>query len=447
MLAAVMLVCACKDEPIVRARFSPHTDNVLLGTVHVVLREPAFVQVECETDGLTQRFYGTTSASQAIALSGLLASSSYDCSVEADGYTSHLSFTTGAPPADLPVLSLEGNPLEAPLDYVVLTTSLFCEPEPDDVAHVMIVDRYGRLRWYRALDEWLGDAVATRLSGGDLLVSALSGYDPGQIRLADQSIVAVAPPTDGGSKSYHHELREREDGTWLALGSSTNVQGDADWTGFDVLVIDPTSGGFSFRWSSQEAVDAGTLPPPATEAEEGTDLYHANSVIDVEDADGAGFWVSLLKSQAIVRLDPVSRELDWKLGPGLDFELTEGTWFVGQHALGFQDGVLALYDNHRVHGSTSSRAVELAVDVGARTLREVWSHEIGTYYPSFGDVDRLDESHVMITSATFWCDRDLEASEIRVVRNDEVIWKLTAPFDQVLYRAEAWNDPELFGDE
>ena len=198
LLAAVMLVSACKDDPIVRARFSAHTDNVLLGTVHVVLREPAFVEVVCETDGLTQRFSGTTSASQAIALSGLLASSSYDCRVEADGYTSPLSFTTGAPPADLPVLSLEGDPDQAPFDYVVLTTSLFCEPEPDDVAHVMIVDRYGRLRWYRALDELVNDAVATRMSGGDLLVSALSGDEPGQIRLADQSIVAVAPPTDGG---------------------------------------------------------------------------------------------------------------------------------------------------------------------------------------------------------------------------------------------------------
>ena len=447
MLAAILFLGACKEAGIVGVEFSPRADNVLLGTVHVELSEPALVDVVCQTGGLTQHFSGTISAGQDIALSGLLASSSYECVVEADASRRALSFTTDRLPSDLPVLELQGDPLEAPFDYVLLTTTLFCNHEEGDVAHAMILDRYGRVRWYRALDEWVVDAVASRMANGDLLVSALSGYDPGELRIADQEIVRVAPPTNDGWTSYHHDLREREDGTWLALGSSTNTLNGVYWAGFEVLVLDPTSGQFTFRWRSQEAVDAGTLPPPATEAEEGTDLYHANSVIEVDDDDGTGFWVSLLDSKAIVRLDPESRALLWKMGPDLDFELTNGAWFEGQHALAFQNGMLTLYDNHRVDGSTASRAVELAVDVGARTLREVWSHEVDAYYPSFGDVDRLDDAHVMITSGSFWCDPDDTPGEVRVVRNDEVIWKLVAPFDQVIYRAEAWNDPAVFGDE
>ncbi len=447
MLAVALLVVACDRDRIVHAQFAPSPDNALLGTIRVVLEKPASVEVVCETDGLTQRFSGTSSAGHDIAVYGLLGLSPYDCVVHADDDRRSLSFTTGAPPADLPVFALEGDPAEVPFDYVVLTTALFCSRRSTDFGHVMILDRYGRLRWYRALDEWVVDAVATRLSGGDLLVSALSGYDPGQIRIADQTIVAVAPSTNDGWTSYHHELSEREDGTWLALGSSTNVQDDVYWSGFEVFVVDPTSGEFTFRWRSQEAVDAGTLEVPATKAEQGSDLYHANSVIEVEDADGTGFWVSLLDSKAIVRLDPTSRAIVWKLGPGLDFDLTEGTWFEGQHALAFQDGMLTLYDNRRVEGSTASRAVEFAVDVGARTLHEVWSHPLEGYYPAFGDVDRLDEAHVMITSGSNWCDPEVPPSEIRVVRDDDVIWKLTAPFDQAVYRAEAWDDPTVFGEQ
>jgi hypothetical protein len=446
MIAAVLLVCACKEHGFVGVEFVPRLDNVLLGTAYVELSEPAAVDLVCDTDGLTQRFSGTSS--QGIPLYGLLPASSYDCSVEADGYTRNLSFRTDRLPDDLPVLELQGDPSQVPFDYVLLTTTLFCNHQEGDVAHAMILDRYGRVRWYRALDEWVVDAVASRMANReDLLISALSGYDPGEIRISDQEIVRVAPPTNDGWTSYHHDLKERADGTWLALGSSTNTLDDVYWSGFEVLVIDPTSGQFTFRWRSQEAVDAGTLPPPATKAEEGTDLYHANSVIDVDDDDGTGFWVSLLDSKAIVRLDPESRALLWKMGPGLDFELTEGTWFEGQHALTYKDGMLTLYDNHRVDGSKASRAVELAVDVGGRTLHEVWSHELDDYYPSFGDVDRLDDTHVMITSGSFWCDPEDTPGEVRVVRDQEVIWKLVAPFDQVIYRAEAWNDPAVFGDD
>ena len=91
--------------------------------------------------------------------------------------------------------------------------------------------------------------------------------------------------------------------------------------------------------------------------------------------------------------DGPAGEVLWQLGPGLDFELTEGEWFYRQHAPEVQpDGTILLYDNGSQRPVDTddkaeapapySRAVAYELDrSGPRstwTARQVWEHRIDT---------------------------------------------------------------------
>ncbi len=149
------------------------------------------------------------------------------------------------------------------------------------------------------------------------------------------------------------------------------------------------------------------------------DWSHANSATLLEDQNAVLVSVRNLNAVYALRWEDDENgpagEVLWRLGPGGDFRLTQGTWFYGQHAPEVEeDGSILLYDNGTFRPGTESgggsapsysRAVRYVIDTsGPRsgwTARQVWEHRLegssGPVYASFlGDADDIGGGHVLI---------------------------------------------------
>lgn len=402
----------------------------LLHTARATLSEAAPITLSC-SGGSEDLVWDSPDAKEVhnISVAGLLPETEYVCTVTAGQSTQSATFTTGSLPSDLPEITVTGDPAATGFDYLVFNLVWFCEADDNDLPRVVIADNEGRVRWYHDLDTFAPDIVATLSSEGDLLIGGQNN-EPRQVDIATGEVVAVSPDSHDHGSFYHHELRELPDGTWLTLADSENRYGGqgSPWEGFEVIIVDPETQEITYRWTSQEAVDAGDLDRPDSGA------YHANAVIPVEDELGTSFWVSLLDAKRIVRIDKDTREIDWQLGPDLDFDLTGGDWFDGQHAISYEDGELLLYDNHR-NSNEATRVATFSLDQAGRSIEETWEYRLDNFYPAFGDVKRTDDG-LMVSSGSHWCNDSIR-SNISVLVDDQEVWRLEVPKEYVIYRAEA----------
>jgi hypothetical protein len=205
-----------------------------------------------------------------------------------------------------------------------------------------------------------------------------------------------------------------------------------------------------WRFDSQTAVDAGTLPlPPGYDL----DPFHANAISWVnDDPEGPSVWVSLRGSNAIARIDQVSGEITTLLGPDQGYALRDESgatlngkdWFWGLHAPYVEQGLIfTVFDNggSRPGGELYSRAATFLRDSDDQaTLLWEWT-EPYWYEPDFGSVQRTAADTVVIGSGHCTdCPPQGDTAWILEVdmETDEVLWRYDFMTDEdTIYRAEA----------
>jgi len=399
---------------------------------------------------------------QAVPILGARPDTTYTVTVTADGTTQSTEVTTGSLPGDLPPVEVE---VEAEADAMSPGLTLFdavpINGNGANDGHLLAVDPAGEIVWYYRQAHSIQDS--RRTSAGDILfinhevgARQLDPLTDDFVEFSGVTGLETAPEDEQGRKyvgpdairvdtdQMHHEVAELPNGNLVTLSREVRtVEGFPDdlceegddfdgsyEVGADTVVeFSPETGEVVHEWSLFDYVDplesldvlsagsfCGTYLDPVYPDMSARDWTHANGVV-LDEARNV-LWVSVRHLNQLLAIRyadddaGTAGELVWKLGEGGDFDLTEGEWFLYQHAPQvLPDGTLMIYDNGNGRAGTSfddpaeypySRAVQYELDTDAMTARQVWESRLDTpdspvYAPFVGDADMLDGGTVLVT--------------------------------------------------
>ena len=414
-------------------------DQVHMRRFEISVEPAAAIEVRCRAGD--DRHVRTWDRSTHIdgALFGLLADTTYDCTITAtrDGkqLSGDLSFDTDEQGAELPPMDLSfgGDPWGS---YTLFNTWQSGGGGSDH--QLLIVDDRARVRWHMPFEEDTSVGLEAQVLGRRSLLIGGGKLPPQKLALGGKTVWEF-PSFQGKQRFWHHEAHLTPSGTILGLHAEDNTNGNRTWAGFRVVERDPETNQELWSWDSQSAFDAGWLPSPGLDS----DPWHANAVSEV-DGD---VLISLPGIDRVVRIDKPTGQIVWELGRGLDFTL-DGSWFTGQHDPELEGDRMLIHDNGV--GTGQSRVVELELDPDAGTAQIAWEWtEDGWFEPLWGDADRLPDGSVLITRGHcgFCPDAGSGPSSIRMVDpgTDAITWELAFPDrNWAVYRAERVDGCALF---
>ncbi len=417
----VLLSVSCSENPIVppavhpdflSVTVDPNPHNVLSAIVTVGVEGSEQLAVEFGPDSLLGEitpFFQTGDSLSTLPLLGLRSEAITYLRALAISTTGHearsdiLSFESGAMPPDLPELSvlLRGDP---DAGYVMMS---FPNAGVDTTFYALIVDNDAQVVWYRGFEDPVVDFQRRDTGGYSLFAS--ENEEPRRFLLLDVLGNVVGERQAGeGYETGPHEYRERDDGHALfaiehremdlsALGglSDALVRGthvEFHRPGEEVLRWDP----FEHMLVSDAA---GDIPLGGASV----NPWHGNA-LDIGEA--GDIYVSFRNSDTVLKIDPNSGDVLWRLG-GERGQFT----FLGDPLDGFSHqhcirelpgGNLLLFDNGNLHQTQASRAVEYRVDEEAETAELVWEyrHDPSVYGFAMGSVQRLSSGHTLINYGT-----------------------------------------------
>jgi hypothetical protein len=391
---------------------------------------------------LHRRDLGTI-ASATATLHGLLADTDYLCTIEA-GTGAQLgtwSETIHTPPDGngLPNWTVEGDP-DAVWGAYTITMQWSAIATYKTLT---IFDPQGRVRWTYPMPSEVNTGIEVTVWEGAVLVGG-ADFPPELLDLDRQSIWKI--PNAPIDSRYHHEAHPTAHGTLLTLREDLATDGNIEWLGFAVEEWDLATLERMWLWTSQMAVDAGTLPPGVNDA------WHPNAVSWVDDALGSGVMVGLAKGNRVIRIDQATNEIVWTLGvDSTDFALQSGDWFYFAHDPELTGNRILMHDNgwYRPSGDWS-RLVEYELDFVAGTANLVWDWRVdGWFQKLWGDADRLPDGLVFATRGN--CANctipEGQVSDIQAINSttDEVVWRLFNEDPNIaIYRADRVGGCEIF---
>lgn len=515
----------------VTVEIEPGPNSVLTAVVRVETDRPLRPRLVAAADGhrLVVPARGRPDRASAIAVVGLRPETTYDLRLRGDpalvALDGELTFRTGSLPTDLPVVDTEvdGDPRPG----VTLFNATPSDLSIEHPGNLLAVDDAGEVVWYHQDGQVISDA--RQLPNGNLL------YNFGNIGAREIDVLGRVVrdwTTDTrvragqidrfGHEAYadgavvldtprlHHEVAfPLPNGNFLALSQEVRT-----FRGFtdpdcppgpfadptvrpqrgDVVIEYTPDGEVVHEVSLFDAIDPREQPGSqqcnlktdaiATGDEVFVDWSHGNSATLFEDENALLVSARNLSSVMALRWaaddEGPAGEVLWQLGPGLDFELTEGEWFYRQHAPELQpDGTILIYDNGSQRPVATddkaaapppfSRAVLYELDRSGPpstwNARQVWEHRIDTpdgpvFADFLGDADAIGDGHVLITHGAV-IDEAVDRNTALIVEvdraTDEILLRIRVPSDGDLgwqtYRAEhldTWYpraaDQDLAGD-
>jgi len=403
---------------------------------------------------------------------GMLPDRTYTVTVEAtlDGHTERatVDFDSRPLPPRFPNIDLVTNTLADPFFTLLPLRANGSVPGVGELALVM--DEAGNVVYWQAFDGRMRDT--RRIDGG---VQVFYGSDWPVIR-----DLTWLGETTGGFQStdtsegidpllasvdtrgrLHHDYFEAPDGTWFALTKEPvdKVVYPSDYSlqstqvvtiAADVIEHFAADGTVLDRLNLADVLDPGRIGFDGlqlTNPENLFDWAHANSLSPHPDGD---VLVSLRHQDAIVKLHPITGDIDWILGtpdnwgPAHQPYLLTPTgpldWPFHTHAAEVRDdGVITLFDNGNYRDSpgpaatplddhdTWSRAVGFRVDAKAGTVEQVHDLQptMRTFAYAVGDADNLANGHtrghfgmVVAEGGQFNTERGIGQAAVRMLEWD-----------------------------
>jgi Arylsulfotransferase (ASST) len=280
----------------------------------------------------------------------------------------------------------------------------------------LIVDNLGSPVWYQPappgksvsdlnLQLYQGQPVLTWWEGS---VIAPPGFGRGEHVIMDSQYRELHRIQAGnGQQADLHELVLTPQGTALLtafqpVAADLSAQGgSAKGMIFDCLVqeIELSSGRVILEWHSRDHVATAESYAPAPKSGTTTyDYFHINSIDVGPDGD---LLISARNTWALYKLRRQTGAVVWRLGgKQTDFTLGSGVKFSWQHDARWRpDGSLTLFDDAASPTEEpQSRGLQLLVDESAKTvaLKQQFTHPGGLLATSQGNMQRLDDGHLLI---------------------------------------------------
>lgn len=384
-------------------------------------------------------------------LGGLLVSDHYTCTAAAvcpqASASRSFEIDTGPAPDELVPVEVSTDPGLGMTGAYTLFNLEVCGGKYD---WLHVVDPRGRTRWWHPMPLVNDLGVEARYTADKRFVWGGGFTKLGRAREVDvfagEVYDSATTLTDYESTVFHHDAKQLADGRLMTLETETNWKDGVSFEGFAVRVHDPVGKTLSWEYSSQAAVDEGTLTP----GDRSGDVWHANWA-DVIVEDGVDkLYVSLCDISTVVKIDPLAGRVEWKLGKDGDFTLLDplgsalpGTEFSScQHGLEVEGNRILFYDNGWVRHV--SRVAEYEIDTTAMTATLLWTWTDGWYMCCLGDVDWLPSRRVLVNQARLGCG-SVPTTIVEVVpETGQVASTMTLRATDSSYRAERIDGCALF---
>jgi hypothetical protein len=364
------------------------------------------------------------------------------------------SFTTGKLPASLPTPMLTAMDLANAQVGWTLTNIM---PSSSGPALAVMYDMNGLPVWYFVQGthaDARGDVSTELLPTNTVLVGPTSGEPAREVDLSGK-VLWTGPANTGTTTIMTHFAGKTLAGNYF-LNFELDKAGTSGSTKIDNQMLEELTPAMDVAWS-WKLFDH--VQPAGTREE----LCHGNH-LNLDWTPGIAYYNC--RYLGLFKIDRTSGDVLWRLGgtydktslgPG-DFTFSPPeSQFSDAHEPEFHsDGTLILYDNggfSQGGGTTQyhSRVVEYKIDESAKTATRTWEFP-GTfvvdswykdkwYSPYWGDADWLANGNVLIAAAV----KSASASSrlIEVSRAGKVVWELTLPVNNGIYRAQRLSPPPL----
>jgi hypothetical protein len=369
----------------------------------------------------------------------------YRAVTEIDGRERSVTGTiaTGGVPAATPDFDINVYDPEATSEEHYILGTAFGE-----LPWVYVIDREGNWLWYKGAETELDEGKNfielnfERGTNNILYNSFLTDHGEDDSNVTRVSIDRSVDE-DIDTPLGHHAFTELPDGSIAYLGIDVRDY-DVDGNGSeesvvgDVINIVPPDGGppttFWSTWDWRTPVrhdrwNSGFYP-------QGGDWTHANSLHYYDASDT--YLVSIRNFDVVLELDASTGEVLREFGGSDGYTLTEGSReFNYQHDVSWTaEGHLLMITTDDEARETS--AVEYAVDDGAQTMDEVWSHGDGEglYVLVQGTARDLSNGNRMVNFGSSGVVRE-------VTLEGEVVWELSvragAAFGNTVPFSDLWE--------
>jgi hypothetical protein len=385
-------------------------------------------------------------------LGGLLVEEHYDCLAAAvcpqgTSAPEAFSFDTLEAPGTVVPAAVDIDPV---LGMTGAYTMFNVEPSSGSWDWLHIVDPAGRTRWWHPIPNEPNMGLEARHHGGGLIVWGGGYTSLGRVRQVDVFLGEVYDSAtslpDYASTIFHHDGKQIADGRILTLEAVTDTIDVTSFEGFAVRLHDPATGELSWRYASEQALEAKELDPDDYWY---GDPWHANWVDVIVENGADKLYMSLCGSYEIIKVDPVLGTIEWTFGAGEDFALvdTNGNPLSDSEFPSCQHGIeiigdhLLVYDNGWERGE--SRIAEYDLDAVSMTATLLWTWTDGWYTCCLGDADQLPNGRVLVNQASFGYGWPTEIHEIDPLTG-AVASTVTLRVSDASYRAERLDGCELF---
>ena len=421
--AALLLVgafAACSDSTgtgttahpqITGATAEANPLNALSAIVRATVANADSVRVRAWAEGadtaIATPFRGS-GGSDSVAVLGLAPGASYRLVVDAlrgsDTVTSDtIPFTAGSLPAFIQSLAMDFTGPSRPAGYLLTVVG------DGKTSFAVAFDDSGAVRWYREFDGDFVEETKQQFNGDfTTFIGGTHGAEPLPGRYeeyhSDGGLVRtfqLAEPT----YVDNHELWLVGDSTAPDALFFTYTQRHLDLSAnggpADTIVVGHQLVKMNAAGDVQTIFDAWDHFDPSENIEPNgsRDMDHPNALSIDANGDYIVSWRNLAQITAI---DHTDGHLLWRLG-GTNGNVTlTGDplgFFSAQHSVRvLPNGHLLIFDNGTRHQPSESRAVEYAIDPGAKTATFVWQyiHSPPIYTQYTGSVQRLTNGNTVI---------------------------------------------------
>jgi hypothetical protein len=302
---------------------------------------------------------------------------------------------------------------------------------PTKVSVAALVDRSGRLFWYRK-QSMVGDF--DRTLEGNFVSYNTGAYE--ELSLSGMVLRSVTDPL--GSKTDNHEYVSLANRHAMIFGQDIRPVdttaytdgGTADASEIENTIVEVDGdGGVVSHWKLGDQISLAETTPDINLGTSPIDAQHANSIAVLSDGN---LLVSLRHTDTLYKLNRADGSILWRMGgkqSNFTFANDPLNGFSHQHyAHQLANGNILLFDDGNLHSPPVSRVVEYAVDEASHKATLAWEYRhTGLFSFCCGSTTRLGSGNTL----TAWGSTGV-IDEVNP--SGTLVWQMAIP-SGLVYRA------------